>query len=220
MQLTHIGGGFYGLSRWSPDSTRITFGVSIEGHGEIYVMDANGGTPRRLTIPGGADNPSWSRNGLWIYFNPSTSSQMSLDYVQKIPAAGGTVVKVNSSPVGWGPIESPDGRFVYVGRSDAKGFKLLRTSVEGERVEQILDSLIHPLACEIVDNGIYFVPRPDPVRGYSICFLELATQETTVIAELGKTAPRCLSVSPDRRWALYAQDDQAGSDLMLVENFQ
>lgn len=41
------------------------------------------------------------------------------------------------------------------------------------------------------------------------------------VVELGK--PRRIrdpSVSPDCRWALYMQQDQAGSDLMLVENFR
>jgi hypothetical protein len=29
-----------------------------------------------------------------------------------------------------------------------------------------------------------------------------------------------MSVSPDEHWLLYSQVDQAGSDLMLVENFR
>jgi serine/threonine protein kinase len=219
IQLTHIGEGFYWLCRWSPDSTRLTFGVSIEGHGEVYVMDANGGTPRRLTIPGGADNPSWSRDGRWIYFNSSTS-QMALEYVQKIPAEGGTAVLVNKNPLGWGPIESPDGKFVYTTPVGANGWRLMRTSVEGGKTEQILDLPENSMTYDIVDDGIYFVPRSDPVKGYSICFLALATRKTEILAQLGKKAPWSLSISPDRRWALYAQNDQTGSDLMLVENFR
>jgi Tol biopolymer transport system component len=34
---------------------------------------------------------------------------------------------------------------------------------------------------------------------------------------LGESA---LSVSPDGRWILYTQVDQAGSDLILVDNFR
>ncbi len=145
---------------------------------------------------------------------------MSVEYIQKIPPEGGTAVLVNSDPVGMGPLESPDGKFVYALRVDADGCRLVRISVEGGKVEQVLDSLLTPVSYSIVDNGIYFVPRPDPAGGYSICFLELATRKTTVVAELGKKPAWNLDVSLDRRWALYTQDDQFGSDLMLVENFR
>jgi hypothetical protein len=74
--------------------------------------------------------------------------------------------------------------------------------------------------CVIADDGIYFIPRPDPTKGYSIRFLELATGKIKTIAELGKQPCGGLTVSPDRRWALYTQQDQAVSDLMLVENFR
>jgi hypothetical protein len=40
------------------------------------------------------------------------------------------------------------------------------------------------------------------------------------IASIEKPVGVGLTVSPDRRWILYAQADQAGSDLMLVENFR
>ncbi len=219
VQLTRIGKGFNGFCRWSPDSTRLTFCVSIEGHGEVYVMDANGGSPRRLPIPGGADNPSWSQDGRWIYFNPSVS-QMSPDYVQKIPPEGGAVVPVSSSPLGWGPIESPDGKFVYTVQGLGNVFGLVRTPVEGGKTERVLDSLHNGLSFEIMNNGIYFISSSDPVRGYSIRFLELATRKTEIVAELGKKHLWGLSVSPDRRWILYDQEDQGGSDLMLVENFR
>jgi hypothetical protein len=34
------------------------------------------------------------------------------------------------------------------------------------------------------------------------------------------TSMASLTVSPDQRWLVYAEIDQSGSDLMLVENFQ
>jgi serine/threonine protein kinase/Tol biopolymer transport system component len=213
IQLTHFGGGYYGSSRWSPDSSRLTFELTIDGHSEVYVINASGGTPRRLPSSAGASSPSWSKDGRWIYFN-------SIKGTEKIPAGGGAAVLVNSTLTSYSPlVESPDGKFFYATRKDVEGYSLLRTPVEGGKVEQVLDSLTHPESFAVVDNGIYYVPRSDPVKGYSIRFLELATGKSEIIAELGKQSYWSLSVSPDRRWILYTQQDQAGSDLMLVENF-
>ncbi len=144
------------------------------------------------------------------------------DWVQicKVPAEGGpAVVVVNNSRV-WAPVESPDGKFIYGIKADAEMHTLVRTPVERKEFKQILDSLNNYRSYVVTEKGIYFISRPDPARGYSIRFLELATGNIKTIAELGKQpCGDWFTVSPDSRWALYAQTDQAGSDLMLVENF-
>ena len=127
---------------------------------------------------------------------------------------------ISNSP-GFAPVESPDGKFIYLTGSgtDASNNGLWRVPVEGGEPKQILDSIIWFQGYELVDDGIYFIPRPDPSIGYSIRFLELATGKMKTIAELGKRFGNELCISPDRRWALYTPSDQA-SDLMLVENFR
>jgi hypothetical protein len=72
----------------------------------------------------------------------------------------------------------------------------------------------------VVEDGIYFMPRPDPKAGYSIQFLDSSAGTIERIASIEKPVSPGLTVSPDRRWILYAQVDHAGSDLMLVENFR
>ena len=119
----------------------------------------------------------------------------------------------------WGPNESPDGKFIYCVRNTADGFTLLRVPTEGGEVQQILDSLADGGDYAVVEDGIYFAPRRDPKSGYSIQFLNTTTGRIQRIASIEKLPQGCLTVSPDRRWILYAQADQAGSDLMLVENF-
>jgi hypothetical protein len=129
---------------------------------------------------------------------------------------------VKSNPPGEEPIESPDGKFIYLtGKgTGASNFGLWGVPFEEGEPKQVLDSLAFHIAYAVANDGIYFIPRPDPVRGYAIRFLELATGRIKTIAELGKQFSWGLTVSPDRRWALYTQPDQAGSDLMLVENFR
>src|SRR5207253_1767997 len=43
------GPGYTSFARFSPDGTLITFTSEYDGHREVYVMPAEGGTPKRLT---------------------------------------------------------------------------------------------------------------------------------------------------------------------------
>jgi serine/threonine protein kinase len=217
LQLTQFGKGKIGYPRWSPDSSRLAFDSGVEGHSEVYVMNANGGNLRRLTSSSGSAGPSWSKDGRWIYFDGDKG-------FEKVPAEGGSAVLVNSNPPGWGPIESPDSKFIYFiddRVTDGYNSRLWRIPAEGGESKQVLDSLFcWGVNYAVEYDGIYFISRPDPARGCSIRFLELATGKMKTIAELGKQLCQDLAVSPDHRWALYTQTEQVGSDLMLVENFR
>jgi len=217
IQLTHFGKGNAYEPRWSPDGSRLTFVSNIEGHTEVYVINASGGSPRRVTTSSGSENPSWSKDGRWIYFS-------SLENViQKVPAEGGPVLIVYKDAPGFAPRESPDGKFIYFNRNgaDASSWILLKAPAEGGQSTQALGSIwTSPTAYALEDHGIYFLSSPDPAKGYSIRYLELETGKIKTIAELGKQFTAGITVSPDRRWALYDQADQLGSDLMLVENFR
>jgi len=216
IQTTHFGRGDTLDDQWSPDNSRLTLTSNIEGHGEVYVVNASGGNPLRLTFSSLSENPSWSRDGRWIYFNSLEGD------IQKVPAEGGPVVLVKKNAPGYGPIESADGKSIFfTGRgTDASNLGLWKVPVEGGNSEQVLDSLSDSYSFVAWDDGIYFIPRPDPATGYSIRFFEFVEGRSETIAELGKQRCWTLSVSPDRRWALYTQNDQLGGDLMLVENFR
>ena len=47
---------------WSPDGLQIMFSSSMQGTPDLYVTDANGGRPKRLTFSGvgGATSPAWN----------------------------------------------------------------------------------------------------------------------------------------------------------------
>jgi len=55
---------------WSPDGRRIAFTSNRSGNPEIYVMNADGSDPVRLTFSNGASSvaPDWSPNGKQIVF--------------------------------------------------------------------------------------------------------------------------------------------------------
>ncbi len=193
----------------------MAFAWDGEGNREIYVVNVNGGPWRRLTttpteIPDGSGNPSWSGDGRWILFDQG-------GYVCKVPAEGGPVVKVIHIDGGYAPFESSDGKYFYYMFSPTGLYKFCRIPVEGGKPEHVFDSLIDN--CWPVDDGFYFIPRPERPNDYSIQFLNTATGSTQRIATFEKQITD-VTVSPDRRWILYSQNDQLGSDLMLVENFK
>ena len=64
-------------------------------------------------------------------------------------------------------------------------------------------------------TGIYHL---DPARG--IVFHDGATHSVKTIVPLEPYSfVNGLAVSPDQRWLLYGKRDRAGSDIMIVENF-
>ena len=78
------------------------------------------------------------------------------------------------------------------------------------------------ISLAIVRDGVYFVPVQKPA---SIYFLSFVTKQIRSVVDLEKRVdgPELaggLAVSPDGRWILHGQWDQAGSELMLVEDFR
>ncbi len=215
VQLTSLGRGFAGTPRWSPDGERIAFDWNVEGQWEIYLISAHGGKPKRLTNNPASDVvPSWSQDGKWVYFNSNRSGE---NQVWKVPSGGGEAVVVTRQG-GFEAFESHDGKWLYYTKNDWAS-SLWTVPTEGGEEAQVLES-VDARAFAVAKEGIYFIPRPDSARRYSIQFFNSATKRTRPIATIEKPVWMYLSVSPDGRWILYSQVDQGGSDLILVENFR
>jgi TolB protein len=64
---------------WSPDGSSIAFASNRDEKWEIYVMNADGTEPRRLTdISGDNVAPSWSPDGDFIVFARYTDTNWKL----------------------------------------------------------------------------------------------------------------------------------------------
>jgi dipeptidyl aminopeptidase/acylaminoacyl peptidase len=216
-RLTSLG-RYNGVPRWSPDGERIAFQSDLKEQSAIFVASVNGDMPKQVTSSRAADYiPSWSRDGKWIYFASNRSGEYQ---VWKVPADGDEAVPVTRKG-GFAALESPDGQWVFYTKSD-EASSLWTVPRDGGEEIQVLKS-VDERAFAIVNEGIYFIPRPDSADRYSIQFFHFVTKKTRSIATIESAMDPylpMLSVSPDGRWILYSQIEQEGSDLMLVENFR
>jgi Tol biopolymer transport system component len=220
-QVTALG-SWIGNLRWSPDGQSITFYATAEGgNHEIFTVRAGGGKSRRLTDHPAADRaPFWSGDGRWIYFS---SDRAGRGRTWKIPQGGGEPLPLTpvSTPWGWGPHESPDGRFLYHERPSGPGSNSVwRVTGSGSgKQEKVLDGVFRS-NWEVVEQGIYFVPAPSEDGRYSIRFLDLRTGKVRQVVGLTGQPGWVLSVSPTADSILYSQFDMCAADLMLVENYR
>jgi Tol biopolymer transport system component len=205
-----------GSPRWSPDSHWIAFDSPKTGNEDIYVISAEGGPVRRLTAgPSNNIRPSWSKDGRWIYFGSNRNGDWQ---IWKAPAQGGTALQVTKKGAAEA-FESFDGKFVYY----AKDPGIWEVPVGGGEETQVLDQGSQNLWA-LTNQGIYFGVINSSVAPL-LKFYRFATSQVEIFREFSKdtrldSLSTAFSVSPDGQWILYTQIDQAGSDLMLMENYR
>lgn len=107
----------------SPDGSKVAMILSKDGAVELYVADADGGSPKRLTKSKDAESsPCWSPDGKWICYASELNGRRSL---YKISPGGGEAQRIPTSGVS-NPTEpdwSPDGKWI-VFTSQMGGFNL------------------------------------------------------------------------------------------------
>ena len=213
-RLTEATGRSQGSPRWSPDDRRIAFDAQSEdGRWDIYVSDAAGGRPERLTpYPFDEVRPSWSRDGKWVYFQSNRTGRYE---VWRLPAAGGEGQQLTVEG-GGNAIESWDGQTLYYQRGDV----VVARPLAGGRESRVVDS-VHGWDYFPVENGIYYVVQSTPRQWRELRFLNLATGKTEVLNRFQSLGGQGLTVSPDRKTILYSGlEPSGGEDLMLIQNFR
>jgi Tol biopolymer transport system component len=220
VQLTSFGGPDVTTPRWSPDGKRIAFDSSAAGQFDIWTVNADGGKPERITTnPANDGNPSWSNDGRWIYFD---SGRIGEQQVWKVPVNGGEAIQLTRDG-GFSPLESLDGKFLYYVKN-LIDTSVWRIPVEGGQAIKVVDGLSNYLNVAIVDKGVIFVPSRQSGARSSVQFFSFATNKIRPIADFEKPLDMGgrggVAVSPDGRWLLFSQFDQAGSELMLVDSFR
>jgi Tol biopolymer transport system component/DNA-binding winged helix-turn-helix (wHTH) protein len=213
LQVTSFNGPMLGSPQWSPDGRSIAFDSTKEGSSNIYIANVAGGPVRRLTTGASNDvHPTWSRDGKWVYFGSNRSGDWQ---VWKVSVHGGATFQITKRG-GRDARESADGKFIYYAKLFGPG--IWRVPVEGGEETKVLDQG-HMFRWTLTNQGILLA---EGSVSTIIKFYAFDDRRLTTIREFPKDVHvvDCPVVSPDGRWILYTQVDQAGSDLMLVENYR
>lgn len=99
---------------WSPDGKTIAFTrPDHKGGGNIFAIPVEGGTEKALTAGSGiSDDPDYSADGKWIYFNSDRGGSMQ---IWKMHPDGSDAAQVTSDEFNnWTPHPSPDGESVLI----------------------------------------------------------------------------------------------------------
>ncbi|MCP5063930.1 MAG: peptidase S41, partial [Ignavibacteriae bacterium] len=105
--------GYESTPLWNNDGTKIAFNSNRLGNNDIFVINANGGTPKRITYHSTNDILSdWTNNDDLLFSTSRVFRQVEWDMeTASVSASGGTPKRLLDA-VGSSAVASPDGRFL------------------------------------------------------------------------------------------------------------
>lgn len=138
-QLTRLRSVIHTSPRWNPRTGReLAFISDRSGTPQIYVIDTESGTTRRLLTEGGAaDSPAWSPDGRYIAFawRPPEATKYDI-FIMDI--ASQQIVQLTDGPgSNESPTWSPDGRHLAFQSNRSGRFEIYVMHVDGSGVKQI-----------------------------------------------------------------------------------
>jgi tricorn protease len=81
---------------FSPDGSKLAFGSTRTGSGDIYILDLRAGSLSRLTFDDiGETLDGWSPDGKWIYFS-SAARDIGYSDIYRVAPTGGTPMQVSA----------------------------------------------------------------------------------------------------------------------------
>jgi len=162
-----------------PDGRRLAFDSVEKGHWNLYAIDAEAECPAADARPSGGNDPAWSRDGQWIYFD---SDRAGSRQIWKMRAEGGPEIQLTQGG-GCRPQES--------GTADSSITP--RTSGRPPSGECQRTADRKPGCCRrpsvhhdwtLARSGIYFSKSrpPDRRQQWTIQFLDLESGRVTNVA--------------------------------------
>jgi Tol biopolymer transport system component len=173
----------------SPDRTRIAFSSNRGGNFDIYVMDADGRSPRRLTNdPRNESDPVWTPDGNRIVYTSTRGTGTQIG----IMSSDGSEIVLTSAPGGnHSPAVSPDGATIaFVSGRDGNQ-EIYVMGLDGSNQRRLTRSSVRESSPRFFRNGdlAYAVERGGGSKGSRIMRMTLANSKTTPLVQTEYPVP-------------------------------
>ncbi|MEK6479497.1 DUF5050 domain-containing protein [Catalinimonas sp. 4WD22] len=119
------------------DQLAITSSQNVEIGPRIYVLPAEGGSPRLLTEKGPSYWHGWSANDRHIYYVAQRDT--TIYNIYRMSVKGGEEEQITNNTSGYvdGPEESPDGKYIYYNDNQTGTMQIWRMKTDGTEAEQL-----------------------------------------------------------------------------------
>lgn len=213
-QLTSFNGPQTGAPSWCSDGHRIAFDSRASGSSGIYMEDVGERLPRLVrTNVSNLAVPAWSEDCKWLLASDGHRD------LYRVPAEGGPATQISDKGSWFSAVRN--GR-IYFNVKESKGVSLWSEAISesGSEPLKAMPTLDAAESWTATGRGIYYTLSNSAPA--TINFYDFAARTVHRVANLPQrpTPGGGLSVSPDGRWLLYTQTDDAQSDIMLANHFQ
>jgi len=146
---------------WSPDGKTILFTRPSHGSGNIYSISIDGGAETALTTGAGiSDDPDFSADGQWIYFNSDRAGGMQ---IWRMKPDGSKPEQVTfDENRNWTPHPSPDGKSMLILSYDKDVTSHAANKDVTLRILNVADGKIRDLVRIVGGSGSDNVPNWAP----------------------------------------------------------
>lgn len=215
MQVTGTRAGHTTNPRWSHDGQTILFNSWRSGS-DLFELSVESGAVKQLTKDSGVKvEPSWSRDGKWIYCGSDRNGGLQ---IFRLPATGGPLVQITRNG-GLHAEESADGKWIFYSKDAESPTSIWKTPRDGGDETLVLNGLSYSTDFVPVAKGIYLISAGKPGES-TIDFYDFGSGRRTAILTLDKPSSWGIALSPDESSLIYSVVDHVSSNLMLVENFR
>jgi Tol biopolymer transport system component len=214
VQLTSFNGPLTGGPSWCSDGHRIAFDSRASRSSAVYIEDTNERLPRQVrTDVQNLALPTWSEDCQWLLASDGH------DNLYRFSSQGGPATRISDKGSWFSVVK--DGR-VFFNVKETNSVALWSKPVGGGEDERLkgMPKLDAAESWTATARGVYYTSSssvPATINFYD--FARRSARRLFTLPQL-PTPDGGLSISPDGRWLLYTQTDDAQSDIMVAEYFR
>jgi Tol biopolymer transport system component len=183
----------------APDRTKVAFSSNRNGSFDIYVMDADGQNPRRLTTsPGNEGEPTWTPDGARIVYTATTgtTSQIAIMFAD----GGDNRLLTIGSGGNHSPSVSGDGRTIAFVSARDGNHAIYTMNLDGSNQRRLIKSSARQTNPRFFRNGdlVYVMERGGGSKGSKVMRLAAGGGDSQLLQTEQPIAALAVSLDGDR----------------------